>query len=108
MPVELQSVAAGRRKSKGYRNVLRAPGEAVTESKIVVAADERLSPHSLRHTTYTSHLIVGLELDAATTSKLAGHANPNATMRVYAEDFRRSTEPNAAVLARAAEKGFGI
>ena len=45
--------------------------------------------------------------DAATTSKLAGHANPNVTMRVYADDFRKATERNAAVLARAAERGFG-
>jgi integrase len=73
---------------------------------IPVAADERLSLHSLRHT-YTSHLIVGLELDAATTSKLAGHANPNVTTRVYAEDFRKASERNAAVLARAAARGFG-
>ncbi len=98
--------AAGRRKPKGYRNVLRAFGEAVAEAKIEVAADERLSPHSLRHT-YTSHLIVGLELDAATASKLAGHANPQVTMRVYADDFRKVSERNAAVLARAAERGFG-
>src|SRR5262249_40982095 len=54
--------AAGRRKAKGYRNVLRALAEAVKAAKIPVAADERLSLHSLRHT-YTSHLIVGLELD---------------------------------------------
>jgi integrase len=98
--------AAGRRKSKGYRNVLRALAEAVKEAKIEVAANERLSPHALRHT-YTSHLIVGLELDAATTSKLAGHANPNVTMRVYADDFRKASERNAAVLKRAAERGFG-
>jgi integrase len=57
--------------------------------------------------TYTSHLIVGLELDAATASKLAGHANPKVTMRVYVDDFRRAPERNAAVLARAAERGFG-
>ena len=97
--------AAGRRKPKGYRNALRALGEATAEANIVVAADERLSPHSLRHT-YTSHLIVALELDAATTSKLAGHANPQVTMRVYADDFRRASERNAAVLARPAEPGF--
>jgi integrase len=54
----------------------------VKEVKIEVAPDERLSPHSLR-STYTSHLIVGLGLDAATT------------------------ERNAAVLKRAAERGFG-
>jgi integrase len=98
--------AAGRRKAKGYRNVLRALAETVDEAAIEVADDERLSPHSLRHT-YTSHLIVGLELDAATTAKLAGHANPQVTMRVYADDFRRASERNAAVLARAAERGFG-
>jgi integrase len=98
--------AAARRKPKGYRNVLRAFAEAVAEAKIEVAPDERLSPHALRHT-YTSHLIVGLELDAATASKLAGHANPQVTMRVYADDFRRASERNAAVLARAAERGFG-
>jgi integrase len=98
--------AAGRRKPKGYRNVLRAFADAVTAAKIEVAPDERLSPHSLRHT-YTSHLIVRLELDAATASKLAGHANPQVTMRVYADDFRKATERNAAVLARAAERGFG-
>jgi integrase len=98
--------AASRRKAKSYRNVLRALGEAVTESKITVPEGERLSPHSLR-ATYTSHLIVGLELDAATTSKLAGHANPSVTMRVYADDFRKSSERNAAVLVRAAERGFG-
>jgi integrase len=75
--------AAGRRKAKGYRTVLRAFAEAVTAAKIEVASDERLSPHSLRHT-YTSHLIIGLELDAATASKLARHANPagdNARLR---------------------------
>jgi hypothetical protein len=48
-----------------------------------------------------------LELDAATASKLAGHADPGVTMRVYADDFRKATERNAAVLARAAERGFG-
>ena len=98
--------AAGRKKPKGYRNVLRALAEAVAISKIVVRDDERLSLHSLRHT-HTSHLIVGLQLDAATTSKLVGHANPQVTMRVYADDFRTASERNAAVLARAAEKGFG-
>jgi integrase len=78
----------------------------VKEAGIKVALGEQLSSHSLRHT-YTSHLIVGLELDAATTSKLAGHADPGVTMRVYADDFRHASERNAAVLARAAEKGFG-
>ena len=28
-------------------------------------------------------------------------------MRVYAEDFRKASERNAAVLKRAAERGFG-
>jgi integrase len=98
--------AAGRRKPKGYRNALRAFAEATAEAKLEVADDERLSPHSLRHT-YTSYLIVGLELDAATASKLAGHANAQVTMRVYADDFRKAAERNAAVLARAAERGFG-
>jgi integrase len=50
---------------------------------------------------------VSLGLDIATTSKLAGHSNPNVTMRVYADDFRQTSERNAAVLARAAELGFG-
>ena len=63
-------------------------------------------PISLRHT-YTSHLIVDLELEAATVAKLAGHANPPVTMRVYADDFRKASERNAAVLKRAAERGFG-
>jgi integrase len=98
--------AACRRKAKGYRNALRALNDAAKEAKIPVADDERLSPHSLRHT-YTSHLIVGLELDAATTAKLAGHANPEVTMRGYADDFRKASERNAAVLKRAAERGFG-
>jgi integrase len=80
--------------------------ELAVGSRSSVAPNERLSPHSLR-STYTSHLIVGLELDAATTSKLAGHANPNVTMRVYADDFRKSSERDAAVLKRAAERGFG-
>jgi integrase len=98
--------AAGRRRPKRYCNVRRALAVAVKEARITVAAGERLSAHSLRHT-YTSHLIVGLELDAATTSKLAGHADPGVTMRVYADDFRQASERNAAVLARAAERGFG-
>jgi integrase len=78
----------------------------VKEAGITVAAGERLSSHSLRHT-YTSHLIVDLEFDAATTSKLAGHADPGVTMRVYADDFRQASERNAAVLTRAAERGSG-
>jgi integrase len=98
--------AAGRRKPKRYDNVRRALRLAVEEAGITVVPGERLSAHSLRHT-YTSHLIVGLELDAATTSKLAGHADPGVTMRVYADDFRQASERNAAVLARAAERGFG-
>jgi integrase len=98
--------AAGRRKPKQYRNVRRALAVAVKAAGITVGADERLSSHSLRHT-YTSHLIVGLGLDPATTSKLAGHADPGVTMRVYADDFRQASERNAAVLARAAERGFG-
>jgi integrase len=76
------------------------------EARIQVGDGERLSLHALRHT-YTSHLIVGLELDAATTSKLTGHADPQVTMRVYAGDFRRASERNAAVRARSAERGFG-
>jgi hypothetical protein len=32
---------------------------------------------------------------------------PEVTVRVYADDFRRASERNAAVLARAAERGFG-
>jgi integrase len=98
--------AAGRRRPKAYRNVRRALAVAVKAAGITVAPGERLSAHALRHT-YTSHLIVGLELDAATTSKLAGHADPSVTMRVYADDFRHTSERNAAVLARAAERGFG-
>lgn len=98
--------AAGRRTPKSYRNVRRALASAMKEAKITVAPDERLSAHAFRHT-YTSHLIVGLELDAATTSKLAGHADPGVTMRVYAADFRQASERNAAVLVRAAERGFG-
>jgi integrase len=98
--------AGGRGRAKAYRNVRRAFAEAVAEAGIEVAEDERLSLHSLRHT-YTSHLIIGLELDAVTTSQLAGHANPNVTMRVYVDDFRKAAERNAAVLARAAERGFG-
>jgi integrase len=97
--------AAGRRTPKRYRNIRRALAVAVEAAGIAVAPDERLSSHSLRHT-YTSHLIVGLQLDAATTSKLAGHADPGVTMRVYADDFRQASERNAAVLARAAEQGF--
>jgi integrase len=56
--IALLAVAAGRRKAKAYRNVRRALATTVDEAGITVAADERLSPHSLRHT-YTSHLIVG-------------------------------------------------
>jgi hypothetical protein len=63
-------VEARRRTHKRYR----ALAIAVKHAGHKVAAGERLSSHSLRHT-YTSHLIVGLELDAATTSKLAGHAD---------------------------------
>ena len=37
-----------------------------------------------------------------------GHSNPSVTMRrVYADDFRKASERNAAVLKRAAERGFG-
>jgi integrase len=53
----------------------------VKAAGIVVAPDERLSAHALRHT-FTSHLIVRMKLDPATTSKLAGHADPAVTMRV--------------------------
>jgi integrase len=76
-----QAAAAAALKPKDYRNALRALAVAVEEAKIGVAANERLSPHALRHT-YTSHLIVGLELDVAAMSKLAGDANPQVTMRV--------------------------
>jgi integrase len=98
--------AAGRRKPKAYRNVRRALAVAVEEAGIKVAPGERLSPHSMRHS-FTSHLIVGLELDPATVSKLAGHADPQVTLRVYAAEYRKASERNAAVLARAAERGFG-
>jgi hypothetical protein len=46
-------------------------------------------------------------LDPSTTSKLAGHADPSVTMRVYADDFRNASARNAAVLDRAAQRGFG-
>ena len=57
--------ASERRKPKRYDNARRALAVAAAEAKITVADDERLSLHSLRKT-YTSHLIVGLELDAVT------------------------------------------
>lgn len=43
--------AAGRRKAKGYRNVLRALGEAVAEAKIQVAATN--GSHCIRSGTRT-------------------------------------------------------
>jgi hypothetical protein len=46
-------------------------------------------------------------LDVATTSKLVGHADPQVTLRVYAAEYRKASERNTAVLARAAERGFG-
>jgi integrase len=79
----------------------------VKEAKIAVAKDERLSPHALRHT-YTSHLIVGARARRGDDIEgRRGMRTRNVTMRVYADDFCKATERNAAVLARAAERGFG-
>jgi hypothetical protein len=42
-----------------------------------------------------------------TLARIAGHANPGVTMRLYARDRRDQGRVNEDVLARAAAAGFG-
>ena len=98
--------AAGRRKPKGYRNARRALAEAVKEAKITVA-QERAALAALAE----AHVHVAPDRRARARRRDNVEARrprePGVTMRVYADDFRKATERNAAVLARAAERGFG-
>ncbi len=68
--------------------------------------EDRLSMHGLRHS-FLSLAATTLDVPDTTLARLAGHANPAVTMRLYARDRRNQEQVNDDVLARAAAAGFG-
>jgi integrase len=88
------------------RNLRRALDAAITEAKISVAEDERLSWHTLRHAAIST-LATDLELPATTLAAIAGHADAGFTLKVYARDARDAKSVADDVLARAAAAGVG-
>ena len=67
--------------------------------------DDRLSMHALRHS-FLSLAATTLDVPDTTLARIAGHANPAITMRLYARDRRDQNRVNEDVLARAAQAGF--
>ena len=86
-------------------NVRRALGKAKKTAKLDTHED-RLSMHSLRHS-FLSLAATTLDVPDTTLARMAGHANPAITMRLYARDRRDQERVNEDVLARAAAAGFG-
>jgi integrase len=87
------------------RNVRRALEQAKTAAKLD-SLDDRLSMHALRHS-FLSLAATTLDVPDTTLSRIAGHADPAITMRLYARDRRDQQQVNEDVLARAAAAGFG-
>jgi integrase len=91
------------------RNIRRALEDAKKTAKLD-GLDDRLSMHSLRHSLRHSFLSIAattLDLPDTTLARIAGHANPAITMRLYARDRRDQGAVNEDVLSRAAVAGFG-
>jgi integrase len=87
------------------RNIRRALDKAKTAAGLD-GLDDRLSMHALRHS-FLSHAATTMEMPDTTLARIAGHANPAVTMRLYARDRRDQERVNEDVLARAAAAGFG-
>jgi integrase len=62
--------------------------------------------HALPHS-FLSLAATTLDVPDTTLARMAGHANPAITMRLYARDRRDQEQVNEDVLARAAAAGFG-
>jgi integrase len=86
------------------RNIRRALDYAKREAKLDTL-DDRLSMHALRHS-FLSLAATTLDVPDTTLARMAGHANPAITMRLYARDRRDQDRVNEDVLARAAQAGF--
>ena len=65
----------------------------------------KVTTHDLRRT-FISHLILGLELDAVSVAKIAGHANASMTLNCYADEFDKAMHRED-LSARIARAGFG-
>jgi integrase len=87
------------------RNIRRAL-EAAKSAAGLDDLDERLSMHALRHS-FLSLAATTLDLPDTTLARMAGHANPAFTLRLYARDRRDQQQVNEDVLARAQLAGFG-
>jgi len=87
------------------RNIRRALGKAKAAAGLD-GLDDRLSTHALRHS-FLSLAATTMEMPDTTLARIAGHANPAVTLRLYARDRRDQGSVNEDVLARAAAAGFG-
>jgi integrase len=87
------------------RNIRRALEKAKTAAELDELEDS-LSMHALRHS-FLSLAATTLDVPDTTLARIAGHANPAVTMRLYARDRRDQERVNEDVLARAAAAGFG-
>lgn len=84
-------------------NVRRALEDAKAAAGLAGAAG-RLSMHALRHSCLSALATAGLA--PTTLARIAGHADPGFTLRVYARDGRDEAAVIADVLARAAAAGL--
>jgi integrase len=87
------------------RNVRRVLDQAKAKA-MLDEHEDRVSLHALRHS-FLSHAATMLDVPDTTLARMAGHANPAITMRLYARDRRDQEKVNEDVLARAAAAGFG-
>jgi integrase len=74
------------------RNVRRALEAAKAKAELDQHED-RVSLHALRHS-FLSHAATMLDVPDTTLARMAGHANPAITMRLYARDRRDQERVN--------------
>lgn len=65
-------------------------GDQISNHRIQIKIDFSVSPHQLRHTYISTLIMRGVDLK--TVQKLAGHATPDITMRVYVHLMENTPE----------------
>ena len=81
--------------------------QAVDRSGLAVATTQRLSWHSLRHSS-GSVLLTELELPITTVARALGHANPSTTLKTYTRDQRDEDAFIQSILDRSMATGVGV
>jgi integrase len=105
-PTDYVICTAERKPIIASSNAYRALELAKRRAKLPQADNERLSWHSLRHST-GSILATELSLPITTVARILGHQDASFTLRCYARDARDEAAVVSDVLSRAAEAKIG-